>query len=145
MWKCANCGREFDKANQPHSCRTKPLEEHFKNKAKARVIFDRLVEMVTKDVGEVEIISIPCCIHLFGKYDFLAALPKKEGLEIRLALHRVLQSPRLKVSVPLSRRAYKHCIFLREEQELDQELAGWIREAYHLKDLSQPVGKFSEE
>ncbi|MFH1547474.1 MAG: hypothetical protein ABIC57_03235, partial [bacterium] len=72
MWTCPNCGRKFEKSNQTHSCKKIPLGQHFKNKDKTKEIFDLLLERLTKEVGECRIISIPCCVHLYGKYDFLA-------------------------------------------------------------------------
>jgi len=78
MWTCPKCGRVFQKAKQPHSCSKFPLEQHFKNKDAAKEIFDHLVEEINNKIGTVRIISLPCCIHLFGKFDFLAALPKRQ-------------------------------------------------------------------
>ncbi len=134
MWACTKCGRIFEKAEQPHSCSKIPLEAHFKNKEKAKEIFDRLVEQIDSKIGKCKTISLPCCIHLFGKYDFLAALPKKDRLEIRLGLDRRLDSSRLKVSVPVSAKNFKNCIDLTTKEEIDRELIGWLDEAYHLKD-----------
>lgn len=134
MWKCSKCGRIFEKHGQIHSCHKIPLEEHFKNKESAKKIFDALVDSIDQNIGKVEIISIPCCIHLFGKYDFLAALPKKDTLEIRFSLNRALQSPRLRLSVPVSDTSYKNCIDLKSTDDIDNELTNWIKEAYHLKD-----------
>lgn len=92
-----------------------------------------MVEQIN-NIGRVKVISLPCCIHLFGKYDFLAALPKKEGLEIRFALKRVIDNPRLKQSVPLSTKFFKNCFEITSEKEIDDEFIGWLEESYHLKD-----------
>lgn len=134
MWTCPNCGRIFEKEKQPHSCNKIPLETHFKNKEKAKQLFNLLVKQINEKIGQCQIISIPCCVHLFGKYDFLAALPKKDKLEIRFALNRILDSPRLKQSVPLSSKNYKNCIDLTNEKEIDEELMAWLSQSYHLKD-----------
>lgn len=133
MWTCTKCKRIFEKAKQPHSCQKISLREHFKNKEKSEKLFDYLVEQVN-NIGKVKIISIPCCIHLFGKYDFLATLPKKDGLEIRFALNRVLNSSRLKQSVPMSTNVFKNCFEITSEKEIDDEFIGWLKESYHLKD-----------
>lgn len=134
MWTCKKCGRIFRKTKQPHSCRKVPLESHFKNKNLARELFDILVRKINKDIGPVKIISIPCCVHLFGSYDFLAALPKKHGLEIRFVLDRVVDSSRLKVSVPLSKKTYKNCFLFTSKKEINNEFISWVKESYHLKD-----------
>jgi hypothetical protein len=134
MWICSNCGRIFEKAKQPHSCQKIPLEQHFNNKDKAKELFDYLVKQITEKIGKCKTISLPCCIHLFGTYDFLAALPKKDKLEIRFSLDRIINSTRLKQSVPISLTNYKNCIDTRETREINEELIKWLDESYHLKD-----------
>jgi hypothetical protein len=134
MWTCPNCGRIFEKAKQPHSCRKIPLEEHFKNKSKAKELFDLLHKRIGQEIGSCRIISIPCCIHLFGHYDFLAALPKKDRLEIRFALDEKLNSPRLKQGVAMSNRIYKNCTDISSSEDIDEDLVGWLTRSFHLKD-----------
>jgi hypothetical protein len=134
MWTCPNCNRIFEKIGQIHSCRKVSLEQHFINKEKAREIFEYLVKEINREIGKCKIISIPCCIHLFGKYDFLAALPKRDKLEIRFALNRKLDGPRLKQSVPVSSKSVKNCLDLDGIKDIDKELMGWLNEAYYLKE-----------
>ena len=134
MWTCPNCGRIFQKANQPHSCIRVPLETHFKNKDKAQVLFNHLVEKINAKIGPCQVISIPCCIHIYGNYDFLAALPKKDRLEIRFAFNRTIEKQRIKQYVAMSARVFKICLDLAEVEEIDEECIGWLSEAYHLKD-----------
>lgn len=134
MWTCNKCGRIFQKTKQPHSCKTLPLEKHFENKEKAKAIFDYLFEEVNLKVGQCKIISLPCCIHLFGHYDFLAALPKKDGLEIRFSLDSKLNDPKIFTSVALSKKDYKNCLNLYSEKDIDKKLIDWLNKSYHLKD-----------
>ena len=133
MWMCSKCGRVFERKDQVHSCRVVPLEKHFENKELARELFEYLVGQIEKEIGKYKIISIPCCIHLFGSYDFLAALPKKKGLEIRFGLNRKLESIRMTQAVQVSSKVFKICIDVTNIKEIDSELLGWIGEAYHLK------------
>jgi hypothetical protein len=134
MWTCPNCDRIFQKANQPHSCQKISVEVHFKNKEKARNLFDYLHQRIEQNIGKCKIVSLPCCVHLFGTYDFLAVLPKKDRVEIRFALNRKLSTPRLKVSVPMSSKVFKNCFDIYTKQELDGEFMGWLKESYCLKD-----------
>jgi len=134
MWTCTKCGRVFEKEKQPHSCKKVPLEDHFKNKDLARELFDHLLEQVNAKVGKCKVISLPCCIHLFGKYDFLALLPRKDGLEISFGLYRQLKGLRIKESMPVSAKGVRNCLIVKTEAEIDRELIGWLDEAYHLKD-----------
>jgi len=134
MWKCPNCNRTFEKNEQPHSCKTVTLDEHFHNKELAKNIFKHLVDTINTRVGKCEIISLPCCIHLFSNYDFLAAILKKDRLEIRIGLYRTLSGPRVKQTFPLSQTSYKNCLELKSDKEIDEELIGWLEESYHLKE-----------
>lgn len=134
MWTCPKCGRIFEKANQPHSCHRVPLEKHFKNKDKAKVLFDYLVGQINTNIGNCQIISIPCCVHLFGNYDFLAALPKIDRLEIRFAIYRKIENPRINQCVLMSAKVFKICLDVTAREEIDVELIRWLSEAYHLKD-----------
>ena len=134
MWTCQNCNRIFEKENQPHSCKKVPLKDHFRNKDKAKKLFDYLVERIKTETGKCKIISIPCCVHLFGKYDFLAALPKKDKLEVRFALDRKLTSPRLKTCVQMSAKVFKNCFDINKKEEINDEFVKWLKESYLLKD-----------
>lgn len=134
MWTCPTCGRLLQKTGQPHSCKKVPIDSHFKNKEKAKELFSFLLQEVEDKVGKCNVISLPCCIHLFGKYDFLAVLPKRQGIEIRFALNRELDTPRLKVSVPISRKSFKHCFDIKDVREINSEVINWLKQSYHLKD-----------
>ncbi len=133
MWTCKSCGRIFDKANQMHSCKKVPIESHFENKELAANLYKQLLKIIESEIGKVKEISLPCCIHLFGNYDFIALLPKKDKLEIRFALDRILKSPRIVQTVPLSATNYKHQLFIASAGEIDEELTEWIKESYDLK------------
>ncbi len=137
MWTCPNCGRIFARTKQPHSCNKVPLGQHFKNKAKVKGLFDFLVNQINSKIGKCQIISIPCCIHLFGNYDFLAALPKRDRLEIRFAFGRKLDSSRLKQCVLMTAKLYKICIDIKETEDINEELIQWLNKAYYLKRVKQ--------
>jgi len=133
MWTCPKCKRQFKKTKQPYTCKTVTVEEHFKNKEKAKEIFDYLVDRINKNIGKCKVVSIPCSVHLCSNYDFLAAFPKKDGLEIRFLLQRKLDSPRLKIWVKVSSTVFKNVFYINSDKEIDIEFIGWIRESYHLK------------
>lgn len=64
---------------------------------------------------------------------FLAALPKKDGLEVRFALDRKLNSSRLKQCVPLSSKVFKNCFDINSKEELDNDFIDWLKQSYYLK------------
>lgn len=134
MWTCPACNRILQKSHQAHSCRKVPVESHFANRETAKALFDTLLNRIEETVGACTVISLPCCIHLFGTYEFLAVLPKKDGIELRFALRRVLNTPKLKASVSISKNEFKNCLIVHTTQEIDDELLGWLKESFHLKE-----------
>lgn len=135
MWTCPNCGREFGRTGQQHSCRTKSIEDHFRNKELAKGLFDGLFAEIEYHIGACRLLCLPCCVHLIGQYDFLAALPKKDRLEIRFALNRELVGARICQTVPVSKHAYKIGIDLHRTEDIDEELLNWLKESYSLKSV----------
>lgn len=134
MWKCPKCKRIFQKTDQMHSCKSYPIELHFKNKEKAKEIYDELLSTVKSKVGKLSEISLPCCIHWYGTYEFLALLAKSDKLEVRFALDREIKNKRIYVSVRLSSSSFKNCLYLNDINDIDDELLDWIRESYNMKD-----------
>jgi hypothetical protein len=129
-WRCPVCQRIFRRARQPHSCRSVDLEDHFRRNKALRPLFGRLLDALHAQVGTCEVVSLPCCIHLFGTHDFAAVLPKKDRLEVRFALGRELKDPKVTRSAQIGRTAYKHSVDVAADGEIDETLLGWLREAY---------------
>jgi hypothetical protein len=134
-WRCPKCNRAFRRARQAHSCKTVPLEEHLRHDDALRSLFSHLLDELKSQVGSCEVISLPCCIHLFGTYDFLAVLARKRHLEIRFALRRRLEDPRVTRCVQIGKSSYKHSVDVEAAEDIDDELLGWLSEAYHLGDV----------
>lgn len=130
-WRCPSCSRVFRRVRQPHSCRTVDLEEHLPRGDALRSLFDHLLSELNSRVGRCEVVSLPCCVHLFGTHDFLAVLPRKERLEIRFTLQRELENSRVKLSARISKTSYKHSVDIRVREDIDETLLSWLREAYH--------------
>ena len=135
MWTCPKCGRIFNREGQQHSCKKVPLESHFTGKQRAKELYDAVADRIGKEIGPVKTISLPCCVHLFGTYDFVALLPKKDKLEIRFALDRELKDSRIYTTVPLSKSSYKNCLYVWSKDEIDDELIEWLKESYNLKKM----------
>lgn len=135
MWICSKCKRTFKRTNQQHSCKTIPLEQHFKNKPLAKELFNYLTKEIDNKIGSFEIISLPCCIHLFGNYDFLAVLPYKDRLEIRFASEEKITSSKVIQSVNLSQKTIKYCVNIKNTQDVDYQLLQWLKISYNLKNI----------
>jgi hypothetical protein len=133
-WRCPRCNRAFERTRQAHSCRTVSLEDHLRHGPIVQALFDRLVNEVERQIGRCEVVSLPCCIHLRGTYDFLAVLPKRDRLEVRFTLERRVESPRIDRSEQTSRAGHKHRLYLVAPEDVDAEFLGWVAEAYRLRE-----------
>jgi hypothetical protein len=129
MWRCPTCNRSFQRTRQTHSCRTVRLDDHFHRRDALRPLFDRLVAAVSDEVGQCEIVSLPCCIHLAHEHDFLAVLPRRNHLEVRFSLPEELHHARVKRSARISRSAVKHSVHVAVPDDIDSELLAWLRAA----------------
>ena len=95
-----------------------------------RPLFDHLLARV-QGIGTCEVVALRCCIHLFGRTDFLAVLPRKDHLELHFALGRKLAHPRVGRTSRMSGTSYLHSVNIGAQRDVDDELLGWLREAYH--------------
>ena len=135
VWTCPKCGRIFEKKGQAHSCRKYPLKKHFKGKEEvAKPLFNDLKAKIKKRIGPIKVISLPCCIHLFGLFDFAAVFPLKDKIRIHFVLNRKLKSSLIHTSAKISSSRYKYSIYVGSKDEIDKELLKWLKEAYHYRD-----------
>jgi hypothetical protein len=139
-WRCPRCGRVFRRTRQQHSCRTVRLEDHVGPGDAMRPVFEELLARVRREIGAADVVSLPCCIHLCGTHDFLAVLPRKARLEIRFSLRREVESRRITHATRISSAKHKHSTDIATVEDIDDELLGWLREAYHLEDPSPLPG-----
>jgi hypothetical protein len=61
---------------------------------------------------------------------FAGARPDDNGLVGYLDLQRVVEDPRFTSASPYTKKLFVHHYRIREQVELDDEFAGWVREAY---------------
>ena len=132
MWKCNKCGRELTRENQAHSCKTVPLEKHFKDKEEAKLLYEYFKKKVKEKVGDFVVRPLDCCIHFDTSTTFLAVFALKNGIRLHLTLTHELKNPRIKDVGQYSANRYKHRIEIFDRKEVDKELLEWISEANQL-------------
>lgn len=131
-WCCPSCGRTFRRAGQPHSCHVVALEDHLPAGHPMRPVFDHLLAEVHARTGACEIVALPCCVHLKGREDFVAVLPRKRYLQVRFSLDRELDDPRIRRSAQISRTTFKHVVEVADAADVDEQLLDWLAEAHDL-------------
>jgi len=135
LWTCPKCKRTFQEENQAHSCKHYPLDNHFKGKEQmARPLFNSLKGKVKEDIGNFKVVSLPCCIHLETSFCFAGVYALRDRIRIGFTLDHELKSPRIYKFTKMSKNRYHHGIDIKNRDEIDEELLGWLSQAYHLRE-----------
>lgn len=132
MWQCPKCKREFSKQNQSHSCVVYPIEKHFQNKDYSKKLFKKLVNQIEKNIGDVKIESLPCCIHLVSSYTFSGVWLSKDKLKMDFRVDYQIDSKRIIKQEKLSSNRDLYYVELKDEKDIDNELLKWIKDSYFL-------------
>jgi hypothetical protein len=135
MWTCPNCGRNFKNTNQDHSCIVTDLESHFLNKeTNVQTVFAKLLEEVS-NFGEFTINPVKSAILLTAESHFLAIKPKKRWIDIEFVLPYKQNSFPIHKVVQAQKKKWAHFVRLETPEEVDNELIGWLQEAFKISSI----------
>jgi hypothetical protein len=130
LWRCRECGRSFANRNQSHSCSNVSLESHFTGRGdKARKLFDALAALIKK-CGPVRILPEKTRIAFQVRMSFIAVQVRRDYLIGHFVFARRLDHPRFTRVETFSPRNHLHAFRLDGLDELDNDFAAWVREAY---------------
>lgn len=134
LWACTKCGRQFANRNQTDSCGAYSVEQHLKGK-NARVVrlYRRFAELVS-ECGPVVLAPGKTRIGFQVRMIFAAISPKVGGLACHVVLSRTLENPRFTHIHSISPRNHVHHFRIRSVEELDDEVASWLQEAYRVEE-----------
>ena len=114
------------------------VSSHFEGRAP--VVF-QIYKQVLKSLRQFgPIIEDPkkTSIHLVNSTAAAGVATRKEHLILTLKSDRKLTSPRIHKSEQVSAKRFHHEVKLTSPSDVDDELAGWLKEAY---ELSAKVGQ----
>ncbi len=136
LWVCPLCGRTFRTANKNHSCGVFALADHFKGKdIRVSQVYQRLVDTLNT-FGPVKVFPVKTrIVFQAGEgVQFAAAIPHKNWLEVIawLAAPGAARHPHLARIEMHIFRDYGHIFRLERPEDLDEELAELLKEAYAL-------------
>ena len=130
LWTCPRCGNQFVNRNQQHSCRRHDLAALFAGQpARIRQLFERFRAMV-ESCGPVKLLPYRDKVGFMVRVRFAGARPRKDWLEIGFCLPRRIESPRFQKIETIDPNAHAHLLRITEPDQLDAEVAAWLREAY---------------
>jgi hypothetical protein len=133
LWTCPRCGRSFANRNQSHACApTVDLDHHLEGKDPEVVaIFRRLVELAERN-GPVTVLPEKTRIAFQVRMSFAAFTLRRRWVDGHVVLARRLESPRFRKVESFSPRNHLHQFRLEGLDEVDEEVAGWLAEAYRV-------------
>lgn len=102
-----------------------------------KVAYMRLIEELDK-IGPFMIEERKTSLHMLaGRFAFLEVHPRPGGIRISLVMNRRLQGHRIHKSEQVSGTTFHNEVDVNIPQEFNEELVGWIKEAYALRAASK--------
>jgi hypothetical protein len=107
------------------------VEMHFAGKPQmVRDLYERFIGLVAA-CGPFDYRVTKTAITLKGeRRGFAGAIPKPQSLDGYLDLQRRISDPRIRRSDPYTKRLFVHHFRVTHLDELDEDFATWIHEAY---------------
>jgi Domain of unknown function (DUF5655) len=133
LWRCPVCGQRFVSRNMSHSCEVVPLEAFFAGaRPELRSLFDAFVAAASRS-GPVTVNVTKSRIALQVRFRFAGIdKPRKAHLVANFVLTWPEESARFTRVDFVAPYYYVHRLRLRGPGDVDEELAGWLEQAYQL-------------
>ena len=129
LWRCPECDKLYPRAGQAHSCVVLSLDDHFRDRPRARELFAAFRAAVEEVGGPVRLSVAKTRIGLITYITFAAVMARKNYLRGHILLRRRVGSPRF-VRVDDGPPYWVHHFEIRTETDLDDEFRSWLSEAY---------------
>lgn len=132
-WQCPDCGREFARANQWHSCLRTTVKTHFKDRDPIlRETYDELIRKL-EAIGRLQVDSVKTSIILGSRAHFAVVYPYQGHLLLEFLSNREIKSERIHRSQALGTARVSHFVKLVEPADVDDELLNWLAQSYSLQ------------
>ena len=121
------------------------VEDHLRAKPSQIIaLYDRFVALIQACGPFERSVSKTAITFKGSRRGFAGAKPTGRGLDGYLDLQRQVHDPRIRRATPYTRRLFVHQFRVTAADQLDDEFAGWVREAYavgqgdHLQGPARP-------
>lgn len=138
LWRCPECGARFVNRNQWHSCGEATLADWLVDLGSSgRALYDRFERLIAQ-CGAYEVAPAKTRIAFMARVRF-AGITRlgDQGMTCTFALPRPLDSPRFRKVEEVVPGWFAHYLRVTRPDELDDEVAGWIRESYRLMGMQE--------
>jgi Domain of unknown function (DUF5655) len=133
LWRCPVCGQRFVTRNMPHSCDVLTLDAFFEGaEPSLRTLFEQFVAAV-RESGAVTVNATKSRVALQARMRFAGIeRPRKHHLVANFLLTTAIRSDRLSRVEYVPPYYYVHRLRLRRPADIDDELKGWLAQAYQV-------------
>jgi hypothetical protein len=130
-WTCPRCDREFGRAHQAHVCVPgQTVDDSFAGPAaRWRPIYDAIADHV-RGLGPLHEDAVTVGVFLKHHKTFAEVRPKARSLTLWLMLPRPLDDARVSRRERIAAQRFAHVVKLTDVREVDDQLRGWLSEAY---------------
>jgi hypothetical protein len=133
LWKCPECGREFGRAKQWHSCAVKGLDEHFRGRdPHLRGVFDALVSKL-EELGPVKVDPVKTSINLTVRRHIGAVTVRGTYLRVAFFAPTRIVDPRIVHVERLGPDLFGHSVVLEAVADVDEQLMAWFAAGYAMR------------
>ena len=133
LWKCPECGREFGREKQWHSCAVKGLDEHFRGRdPELRAVFDAIVSKLRK-LGPVKVDPVKTSINLTAGRHLAGVTVRGTFLRVGFFAPKRIVDPRIVHVERLGPDRFGHSVVVESVADLDGQLLAWLAEAYRMR------------
>lgn len=130
-WICPECGRLFARRGQSHECApAMTLDEYFSTgPERERPIFEAVIAHL-EGLGPMHVEPVSVGIFIKSSGTFVELRPMIRWVALWFPMPRRIESRRIaRKPVPSGRRIW-HTVNLTAAEDVDDEVRGWLTEAY---------------
>lgn len=110
------------------------VSDHFVNKdPSVRALYDQLVSLL-KTFGPVQEDPKKTSIHLNRRYALAGVETRKNNFLLTIKSDHSIKSPRIEKVERISSKRFYHKVRISSSSDFDEELKGWLKEAYNLSE-----------
>jgi hypothetical protein len=128
LWRCPRCGKSYVTRNLWHSCVVVTLADHFGDRPRSEELYRAVLAMLERE-GPVTVSVSRTRIEFMTRARYAGVQVRRDWLRLGFWLKRRVDSDRFLRAEHLGRRDWIYQLAIRDESDLDDELASWLREA----------------
>ena len=113
---------------------TYSVSDHFvNNDPTVHALYDQLISLL-RTIGPIEEDPKKTSIHLNRKSALAGVETRRDYLLLNIKSDHKIKSPRIEKAEQISAKRFHHKVRISSSKDFDEELKGWLQEAYQLSE-----------